>query len=98
MPSAEITFHKPTSDYRSACPNLDYFRMAARELKHVHTEVAARQAEHLGEGGLTKRELDVLQLIRNPHRNKHVYRALSVRRHLVNLASHAPSIPRHATP
>src|SRR5207244_10224576 len=70
----------------------------ARELKHVHTEVAARQAEQLGEGGLTKRELDVLQLIRNPHRNKHVYRALSVRRHLVNLASHAPSIPRHATP
>ena len=70
----------------------------ARELKHVHAEVAARLAEHLGEGGLTKGDLGVLQLIRHGHRNKHVYRALSVRRHLVNLASHAPSIPGHATP
>ena len=69
----------------------------AREIKHVPAEVAARLAEHLGEGGPTKRELDVLQLIRDPHRNKHVYPALSVRRHLVKLASHAPSIPRHAT-
>jgi hypothetical protein len=29
----------------------------ARELKHVHAEVAARLAEHLGEGGLTKGDL-----------------------------------------
>jgi len=28
MPSAEITSCKPTSDYRSACPYLDYFQFA----------------------------------------------------------------------
>src|SRR5258708_4477011 len=58
----------------------------ARELRHVHAEVAARLAEHLG----------VLQLIRHGHRNKHIYQALSGRRRLVNLASPVPSIPRHA--
>ena len=64
-------------------------------------EVAARLAEHLGEGGLMKGDLGgdlwVLQLIRHGHRNKHVYQALSGRRRLVNLASPVPSIPRHAT-
>ena len=28
MSCAEITSHKPTSDYRSACPYLDYFQFA----------------------------------------------------------------------
>jgi hypothetical protein len=28
MPSAEITSYKPTSRYLSACPDLDYFRLA----------------------------------------------------------------------
>jgi len=44
----------------------------ARELRHVHAEVAARLAEHLGEGGLTKGDLACAQLIRHGHRNKHV--------------------------
>src|SRR5262249_51485989 len=37
--------------------------------KHVPAEVAARLAEHLGEEDLTARELDVLKLIRDGHRN-----------------------------
>ena len=36
--------------------------------RHVPTEVAARLAEHLGEQGLTARELDVLRLIRDGRR------------------------------
>jgi len=43
-----IAGEMPASDYRSACPICIISGCpTARELKHVHTEVAARQAEHL---------------------------------------------------
>ena len=96
MPSAKITSYKPTLITDPHPIWIISGWPTTRELKHVHAEVAARQAEHPGEGGLTKRELDVLQLIRKPHRNKHVYRALSSRRHLVNLAAAYHSHARHA--
>ena len=37
--------------------------------KYLPAEVAARLGEHLGEGELTDRELDVLRLIGDGHRN-----------------------------
>src|SRR5262249_1722553 len=40
--------------------------------KPVPAEVAARLAEHLGEEDLTARELQVLRLIRDGHRNKQI--------------------------
>jgi DNA-binding NarL/FixJ family response regulator len=38
--------------------------------RHIPPAVAARLAEHLGDEDLTTRELDVLRLIRDGHRNK----------------------------
>src|SRR5262252_1453991 len=38
--------------------------------KHIPAEIAARIAEHLGVDDLTARELEVLRLIRDGHRNK----------------------------
>src|SRR5437899_854462 len=38
--------------------------------RHIPPEVAARIAEHLGDDDLTRRELEVLQLIRYGHPNK----------------------------
>jgi DNA-binding NarL/FixJ family response regulator len=52
--------------------------------KHVPAEVAARLAEHLGEGDLTNRELDVLQLIRDGHRNKQIADRLGIAETTVN--------------
>jgi DNA-binding NarL/FixJ family response regulator len=52
--------------------------------KHVPAEVAARLAEHLGEEDLTKRELDVLQLIRDGHRNKEIADRLGIAETTVN--------------
>src|SRR5262245_42178959 len=46
--------------------------------RHVPAEVAARLAEHLGEEGLTARELDVLRLIRDGHRYKEIARELGI--------------------
>jgi DNA-binding NarL/FixJ family response regulator len=52
--------------------------------KHVSAEVAARLAEHLGEEDLTARELDVLRLIRDGHRNKQIAARLSIAETTVN--------------
>jgi DNA-binding NarL/FixJ family response regulator len=52
--------------------------------RHVPAEVAARLAEHLGEDGLTARELDVLRLIRDGHRNKQIADHLSIAETTVN--------------
>ena len=52
--------------------------------KHVPAEVAARLAEHLGDGDLTNRELDVLQLIRDGHRNKQIADRLGIAETTVN--------------
>src|SRR6266404_5694163 len=51
-----ITSHKPITDPHVRIWITSSLR-TARELKHVHGEVAARLAEHLGEGGLTKGDL-----------------------------------------
>jgi DNA-binding NarL/FixJ family response regulator len=52
--------------------------------KHVPTEVAARLAEHLGEEDLSARELEVLRLIRDGHRNKQIADRLGIAETTVN--------------
>lgn len=52
--------------------------------KHVPAEVAARLAEHLGEENLTARELEVLRLIRDGHRNKQIADLLRIAETTVN--------------
>ena len=52
--------------------------------RHVPAEVAARLAEHLGEETLTARELDVLRLIRDGHRNKQIADELRIAETTVN--------------
>jgi len=52
--------------------------------RHIPPEVAARLAEHLGEEDLTTRELEVLRLIRDGHRNKQIADQLSIAETTVN--------------
>jgi len=52
--------------------------------RHVPAEVAARLAEHMGEDDLTGRELEVLRLIRDGHRNKQIAAELSIAETTVN--------------
>jgi DNA-binding NarL/FixJ family response regulator len=52
--------------------------------RHVPAEVASRLAEHLGEEGLTTRELEVLRLIRDGHKNKEIASELSISETTVN--------------
>jgi DNA-binding NarL/FixJ family response regulator len=52
--------------------------------RHVPLDVAARLAEHLGEEDLTTRELEVLELIRDGHRNKQIADKLSISENTVN--------------
>ena len=52
--------------------------------KHVPAEVAARLAEHLGDERLTVRELEVLRLIRDGHRNKQIADELGIAETTVN--------------
>lgn len=52
--------------------------------RHVPPEVAARLAEHLGEEGLTSREVEVLQLIRDGFKNKQIASELSISENTVN--------------
>ena len=52
--------------------------------KHVPAEVAARLAEHLGEEDLTPREFEVLELIRDGHRNKQIADRLGIAEATVN--------------
>jgi DNA-binding NarL/FixJ family response regulator len=52
--------------------------------RHVPAEVAARLAEHLGEEDLTTRELDVLRLISDGHRNKQIADRLGIAETTVN--------------
>ena len=52
--------------------------------KHVPEEVAARLAEHLGEETPTARELEVLRLIRDGHRNKQIADRLGIAETTVN--------------
>jgi DNA-binding NarL/FixJ family response regulator len=52
--------------------------------KHIPADVAARLAEHLGDDELTARELDVLRLIRDGHRNKQIADRLVIAETTVN--------------
>lgn len=52
--------------------------------RHISPEVAARLAEHLGDDDLTARELDVLRLIRDGHRNKQIADQLTISENTVN--------------
>jgi DNA-binding NarL/FixJ family response regulator len=52
--------------------------------RHVPLEVAARLAEHLGDDSLTGRELEVLRLIRDGHRNKQIAGELGIAETTVN--------------
>ncbi len=52
--------------------------------RHVPAEVAAVIAEHLGEEDLSPRELEVLQLIRDGHKNKQIADRLSISENTVN--------------
>jgi DNA-binding NarL/FixJ family response regulator len=52
--------------------------------RHVPPEVAARLAEHLGEEDLTTREIEVLRLIRDGHRNKQIAYQLAIAETTVN--------------
>jgi DNA-binding NarL/FixJ family response regulator len=71
---------------------LEVVRLVHAGRRHVPAEVAARLAEHLGEEDLTARELDVLRLIRDGHRNKQIAGQLviaetTVNFHIKNLVS-----------
>jgi DNA-binding NarL/FixJ family response regulator len=52
--------------------------------RNIHPAVAARLAEFLGDEGLTVRELDVLRLIRDGHRNKEIAARLEIAEATVN--------------
>jgi DNA-binding NarL/FixJ family response regulator len=52
--------------------------------RHVPQDVAARIAEHLGEEELTTRELQVLRLLCDGHRNKEIADLLSIAETTVN--------------
>src|SRR5258708_12918783 len=52
--------------------------------RHIPPEVAARLAEHLGDDDLTTRELEVLRLIRDGHRNKQIADQLAISENTVN--------------
>ena len=46
--------------------------------RHIPPDVAARIAEHLGEEDLTARELEVLRLVRDGHKNKQIADRLTI--------------------
>jgi DNA-binding NarL/FixJ family response regulator len=52
--------------------------------RHIPPEVAVRLAEHLGDDDLTTREMDVLRLIRDGYRNKHIADELTIAETTVN--------------
>jgi DNA-binding NarL/FixJ family response regulator len=52
--------------------------------RHVPPEVAARLAEHMGDDDLTARELEVLRLIRDGHRNKQIAHEMGIAEATVN--------------
>jgi len=63
---------------------LEVMRSVHRRGRFMPPQVAARIAEHLGEEDLTSRELDVLRLIRDGHRNKQIAGCLSIAETTVN--------------
>jgi DNA-binding NarL/FixJ family response regulator len=63
---------------------LDVIRSVHAGRRLIPPEVAARLAEHLGDEDLTIRELEVLRLIRDGHRNKQIAEELSISETTVN--------------
>lgn len=63
---------------------LEVIRAVHAGRRHIPPEVAARLAEHLGEDDLTPRELEVLRLIRDGHRNKQIADRLAIAETTVN--------------
>jgi DNA-binding NarL/FixJ family response regulator len=52
--------------------------------RHIPAEVAGRLAEHVGDEGLTARELEVLRLLRDGNRNKEIAAQLAISETTVN--------------
>jgi DNA-binding NarL/FixJ family response regulator len=63
---------------------LDVIRTVHSGRRYLPAEVAARLSEHFGEDDLTVRELQVLQLIRDGHRNKQIADQLAIAETTVN--------------
>ena len=63
---------------------LKIIRTVAAGQRHIPPDVAGVVAEHLGQEDLTPRELDVLRLIRDGHRNKQIADQLSISETTVN--------------
>jgi DNA-binding NarL/FixJ family response regulator len=63
---------------------LDVIRSVHAGRRHIPPNVAARLAEHLGDDDLTTRELEVLRLIRDGHRNKQIADELAIAETTVN--------------
>jgi len=63
---------------------LNVIRSVHAGRRHIPPEVASRIAEHLGDDDLTTRELDVLRLIRDGHRNKQIAGQLAISENTVN--------------
>jgi DNA-binding NarL/FixJ family response regulator len=63
---------------------LSVLRSVHRRGRFMPTQVAALIAEHMGEEQLTARELDVLRLIRDGHRNKQIADQLCIAETTVN--------------
>jgi len=63
---------------------LKIIRTVAAGQRHIPPDVAGVVAEHLGQEDLTPRELEVLRLIRDGHRNKQIADQLSISETTVN--------------
>jgi DNA-binding NarL/FixJ family response regulator len=63
---------------------LSVLRSVHQRGRFMPTQVAALIAEHMGEEQLTARELDVLRLIRDGHRNKQIADQLCIAETTVN--------------
>jgi DNA-binding NarL/FixJ family response regulator len=63
---------------------LEVIRYVRNGRKYIPADIARRLAEHLGEEDLTTREMDVLKLIRDGHRNKQIADVLSIAETTVN--------------
>jgi DNA-binding NarL/FixJ family response regulator len=63
---------------------LETIRAVHKRGKQISSDIAIRVAEHISEENLTSRELEVLQLIRDGHRNKQIADVLCIAETTVN--------------
>jgi DNA-binding NarL/FixJ family response regulator len=63
---------------------LQIIRKVAAGRKHIPSDVASCVAEHWGQDDLSRRELDVLELIRDGNKNKQIADKLSISETTVN--------------